>query len=70
VKWPTMQKVEKFAHMKANQILTIREGSGTVSSLEVKSKDVSKARRREEKISVPPAPEKLVLLEWTVRRVG
>ena len=28
VKWPTTQKTEKFAQIKANQILTIREGAG------------------------------------------
>jgi len=32
VKWPTTQKVEKFTQVKANQILTIREGSGIVKS--------------------------------------
>jgi hypothetical protein len=30
VKWPTTQKVERFTQVKANQILTIREGSGIV----------------------------------------
>src|SRR5215472_2498097 len=30
VKWPTTQKVERFTQVKANQILTIREGSGVV----------------------------------------
>jgi hypothetical protein len=30
VKWPTTQKLEKFMQVKANQILTIREGSGIV----------------------------------------
>ena len=30
VKWPTTQKAEKFTNVKANQILTIREGSGIV----------------------------------------
>ena len=30
VKWPTTQKLEKFTNVKANQILTIREGSGIV----------------------------------------
>ncbi|MGA8043607.1 MAG: CRTAC1 family protein [Terracidiphilus sp.] len=29
VKWPTTQKVERFTNVKANQIITIREGSGT-----------------------------------------
>lgn len=32
VKWPTTQKVERFTNVKANQILTIREGSGIVES--------------------------------------
>ena len=31
VKWPTSQKIERFTQVKANQILTIREGSGIVS---------------------------------------
>ena len=31
VKWPTTQKVEKFTQVKANQIITIREGGGIVS---------------------------------------
>ena len=30
VKWPTTQKIERFTHVKANQILTIREGGGIV----------------------------------------
>jgi hypothetical protein len=33
VKWPTTQKVERFTEVKANQIITIREGSGIVASL-------------------------------------
>ncbi|HEV2135972.1 MAG TPA: CRTAC1 family protein [Terracidiphilus sp.] len=32
VKWPTTQAVERFTSVKANQILTIREGSGIVST--------------------------------------
>jgi len=32
VKWPTTQKVERFLDVKANQILTIREGDGIVST--------------------------------------
>jgi hypothetical protein len=32
VKWPTTQKIEKFTQVKANQILTIREGSGVVNT--------------------------------------
>ena len=31
VKWPTTQKLERFTNVKANQILTIREGSGIVA---------------------------------------
>jgi hypothetical protein len=30
VKWPTTQKIERFRDVKANQILTIKEGSGIV----------------------------------------
>jgi len=30
VKWPTTQKLEQFKQVKANQIITIREGSGIV----------------------------------------
>ena len=30
VKWPTTQKIERFTQLKANQILTIREGDGIV----------------------------------------
>jgi len=32
VKWPTTQKLETFPRVKANQILTIREGDGIVSA--------------------------------------
>src|SRR5260221_13320804 len=32
VKWPTTQKVERFTKVKVNQVLTVREGSGIVSS--------------------------------------
>jgi hypothetical protein len=32
VKWPTTQKVERFTQIKANQILTIREGDGIVKT--------------------------------------
>lgn len=34
VKWPTTQRVEKFTNVKANQILTIREGEGIVAKPE------------------------------------
>jgi hypothetical protein len=30
IKWPTTQKIERFTQVKANQILTIREGAGTI----------------------------------------
>jgi hypothetical protein len=32
VKWPTTQKIERFEKIKANQILTIREGQGIVAT--------------------------------------
>ena len=32
VKWPTTQKIEKFTAVKANQILTIREGDGIIKT--------------------------------------
>ena len=38
VKWPTTQKIERFTQVKANQILTIREGSGIVSTVNPKAK--------------------------------
>jgi hypothetical protein len=37
VKWPTTQKLEKFTQVPANQILTIREGSGIVGSWKPKT---------------------------------
>jgi hypothetical protein len=33
VKWPTTQKLERFPSVKANQILTIREGNGIISAV-------------------------------------
>jgi hypothetical protein len=33
VKWPTTQKLEKFSQVRANQIITIREGDGIVSAM-------------------------------------
>ena len=36
VKWPTTQKLEQFTQVAANQILTIREGSGIVGTLKPK----------------------------------
>ncbi len=38
VKWPTTQKVERFAAVKVNQILTIREGSGIIATVTPKTK--------------------------------
>jgi len=38
VKWPTTQKTERFTQVKANQIITIREGSGIVSAVKPKAK--------------------------------
>jgi hypothetical protein len=32
VKWRTIQKVERFAQLRANQIPTIREGSAIVDA--------------------------------------
>ncbi|HKF45971.1 MAG TPA: CRTAC1 family protein [Terracidiphilus sp.] len=32
IKWPTTQKLERFTQVKANQILTIREGNGIIST--------------------------------------
>jgi enediyne biosynthesis protein E4 len=37
VKWPTTQKTEKFAQVKTNQIITIREGDGIVSVFKPRS---------------------------------
>ena len=37
VKWPTTQKIERFTNVKANQILTIKEGTGVISSAKPKS---------------------------------
>jgi len=37
IKWPTTQKIEKFTQVKVNQILTIREGSGIVTTPKPKS---------------------------------
>jgi hypothetical protein len=37
VRWPTTQKLESFKQVKANQILTIREGDGIVSTFRPKA---------------------------------
>ena len=37
VKWPTTQKIEVFRQVKVNQILTIREGDGIISSWKPKA---------------------------------
>ena len=36
VKWPTTQKIERFTQVKANQIITIREGAGIIGSVDKK----------------------------------
>jgi hypothetical protein len=38
VKWPTTQKIERFTKVPANQILTVKEGAGIVSSSKPKAK--------------------------------
>ena len=38
VKWPTTQRIERFSQIKANQILTIREGRGIVDTFKPKAK--------------------------------
>jgi hypothetical protein len=38
VKWPTTQKIERFTKIPANQILTIRESHGIISSFKPKLK--------------------------------
>jgi hypothetical protein len=38
VRWPTTQKLERFTQVKANQILTIREGDGIIATFKPKSK--------------------------------
>jgi hypothetical protein len=39
ITWPTTQKIERFEQIKANQILTIREGQGIVGSFKPSAKD-------------------------------
>jgi hypothetical protein len=36
VKWPTTQKIDRFTQVKANQIITIREGQGIVAAFKPK----------------------------------
>ena len=38
VKWPTTQKIERFTQVKANQILTIQESKGIVSTMRASNK--------------------------------
>jgi hypothetical protein len=38
VKWPTTQKIERFTKLPANQILTIREGAGIISTYKLQPK--------------------------------
>jgi enediyne biosynthesis protein E4 len=47
VKWPTTGKIERFTEVKANQILTIREGSGIVALLAPQEKRTVISRLRE-----------------------
>ena len=42
VKWPTTQKIERFTQVKANQILTIKEGSGIVGTMKTAANPKSK----------------------------
>jgi enediyne biosynthesis protein E4 len=37
VKWPTTQKIETFENLDANQILTIKEGSGIIHKMKPRS---------------------------------
>jgi hypothetical protein len=37
VKWPTTKKIERFTQVKANQIITIREGDGIVATSKPKT---------------------------------
>jgi hypothetical protein len=37
VRWPTTQKTERFTGIQANQILTIKEGSGVVNAQRIKA---------------------------------
>src|SRR5215475_754187 len=38
VKWPTTGKIERFTQVKANQVLTIREGNGIVDTMKPNTK--------------------------------
>jgi hypothetical protein len=38
IKWPTTQKIERFNQVKANQILTIREGDGIIKTFKPQPK--------------------------------
>jgi hypothetical protein len=56
VKWPTTQKIERFTQVKANPILTIREGSGIVQALEIDNKQCGRSDRvtpNKVKVGVP-----------------
>src|SRR5229473_630088 len=56
VKWPTTQKIERFTQVKANQILTIREGSGIVEALEIDNEQYGRSnlvRPQQSKVGVP-----------------
>jgi len=51
VKWPTTQKIERFTNIKANQILTIREGSGIVSKMKASESSKSGSAANESPIT-------------------
>jgi len=56
VKWPTTQKIERFTQVKANQILTIREGSGIVEALEIDNEHYGRSNLvtpQQTKVGVP-----------------
>jgi enediyne biosynthesis protein E4 len=46
VKWPTTGKIERFTEVKANHIITIREGSGIVAAIAPQPKQTVVSRAR------------------------
>src|SRR5262249_43800936 len=36
IRWPTTQRIDRFTQLKSNQIIAIREGSGIISSQQIK----------------------------------
>jgi len=57
VKWPTTQKIERFTQVKANQIITIREGDGIVAQVPVSKTHLSSVAGRSgvERAATSPA---------------